>query len=161
MDRCQAEARLSTSRPSPAGRWCPQRGADLSPCPGWSPSRSVTGPVTTGPGRSTPPIVTTPTPHPRPNLRLLPYPGLSRATIITSDQSALTQSRVRVSRLLPHRVVNVPDGCCAIIWGAGRPPHPPPRPQNKATPSAPPQVPPTTALSFLTHFPTRGQLVFQ
>ena len=170
MDRCQVEERSSTSPQSHVGHWCLQQGAgQVSPhlvvfhSPVWWAGvclwPSVMAAVTMEPGQFTPPTVTTPTPHPRPNLQPHLFLGPWTATTIR-DQSALTQSRVRVSRLL-HRAENEPDGYCATTWGAGHPPPPPPLPQNKATPSAPPQAQLTMALSFLTHFPTRGQLVFQ
>ena len=167
MDQCQAETgtRWSTTRPSPWGAWClPGPGPRaVSPSPAWSATQppGSASPWPTGQGRAelfTPPTVTPRPPPPSP-------PGL-RVNTATSGRSAsahgppgTTGQLVRVS--LGQEEGRKPGGYSAITWGAGRPPPPPPRPLNRATLSAPPQARLITALSFLTHFPTRDQLVFQ
>ena len=75
-----------------------------------------------------------------------------------------TEAVVMVMVSQEHRVElgRRPDGCYVITWGAVHPPPPPLLPlKGRATLSAPPPVRLITALSFLTHFPTRDQLVFQ
>ena len=166
MDQCQAETgtRWSTTPPSLWGASCPRAPGPPAvwPCPAWwatPPPGSVwPWPMARAPaGRSTPRTVTR-------GARPRPSPPDPRVITAISGRSALgpgppvtTGAMARVSREEERKL----GGYSAITWGAGRPPPPPPRPRSLATLSAPPPVRLITALSFLTHFPTRDQLVFQ
>merc|ERR1719438_46181 len=112
-------------------------------------------------GRSTPRTVTRgarPRPSP-PDLRVITAISGRSASAPGPPVTTGAMAQARVSR--GQEEERKLGGYSAITWGAGRPPPHPPRPRSLATLSAPPPVRLITALSFLTHFPTRDQLVFQ
>ena len=163
MDQCQAETetRWSTTLPSPGAASCLRGGPrGASPCPAWwatPPPGSASPWATATPGWPATTTGASTPPRARPRR---PPPSRRARPATTSGRSAspVSGARPRVSQDLVERKLG---GYSAITWGAGRPPPPPPRPQSRGTLSAPPPARLIMALSFLTHFPTSDQLVFQ
>ena len=170
MDQCQAETpgtRWSSTRPSPWARWC--RPGPAPPAVWRSPASPPQGsPSAMGRGPrepSTPPTVTVG--HPPPLNPPVPRVIMGVVTTIRGLSASVMEATGAVAMVMvsqEHRVElgRRPGGCYVITWGAGHP-RPPPHLllKGRATLSAPPQVRLITALSFLTPFPTRDQLVFQ